>query len=694
MPVLRLSAQWRISVLSGCCLLAVVASLLGATLYQAQRNASLLERESTRLLSEAAHAHLQASATLQGLRVERFLDETRLYAEGFAKQLLQLREQALVGQLPSEALRRQIVSRTHEALREKPQLLGMYVVLQANALDDQDSRFVDQPAAAGNETGRFALYWSQSKPGQLVQAVLNETNITANHAPPGSEAENAWFTCPLQSGQACVVEPYAVEVEGRKTLMSSIALPLVQDGKTLGVVGIDISLSTLQKMSETLSASLYQGQGEVSILSAGGLLVGHSSDPEGLGKALAADADSTEAIDIRQPLQVPAARPWTLQIRVPQAVLQAPALQLQAQLNRQNLQATWMSLGLGVLASGAGLLLIWFAARGVTRPLLQVADMLDAIVDGDGDLTQRLPNSRGDEIGRLASGFNRFLDKLQPIIGEIQKAALHTRETADRSALIAAQVNDGMQRQHQEVEQAATALHQMSVSSQDVAHSSSRTAQAATAAEEASRKGLVVFGKSADSIAALDRGLERTLADVRALAHSSSQIGQVLDVICSIAEQTNLLALNAAIEAARAGEQGRGFAVVADEVRQLASHTQNSVGEIREVVETLQQLSEQVTGSMRLSREQANQSVALVDESHAALRTIGDAVEVIDSMTQQIASAAVQQSSASEEISRRVSGIRDISETLIAQVEESSRIGRSLHDMANQQQRLVEHFKT
>jgi methyl-accepting chemotaxis protein len=499
----------------------------------------------------------------------------------------------------------------------------------------------------------------------------------------------------MENGTPCVVEPYAVEVEGHNTLMSSISLPLIEDGKILGVIGIDIILTSLQKLTETLGADLYQGQGEISIVSASGLLAGHSASPDELGKPFATADDSASELEVLQPLHPSTeGRPWELRIRVPHSVLQAPALDLQAQLDQRNSQATWQNLSLGIFASSLGLLLIRLTAVGITRPLLRVAEVLDAIVDGDGDLTQRIPNVRNDELGRLANGFNRFLEKLQPIVGEIQKATLHTRDTADRGAMIAKEINAGMHRQHREVDQAATALQQISANAQAVARSSSRAAESATAAEQASQKGLGVFDKTTECIARLDHGVELNLKDIQALAESSKQIGQVLDVICAIAEQTNLLALNAAIEAARAGEQGRGFAVVADEVRHLASHTQNSVGKIREVVETLQRLTHNVVESMQLSRNQARQSVELVAETHTALRTIGDAVAVIDQMNRQIASAAEEQCAVVEEITRRVGGIRNISEALTTRIEESSQMGQSLNDMASHQQRLVEHFRT
>ena len=280
------------------------------------------------------------------------------------------------------------------------------------------------------------------------------------------------------------------------------------------------------------------------------------------------------------------------------------------------------------------------------------------------------------------------------MVGEIQKAALGTRETADRAASVAEDINAGMQRQHQQVEQAAVALQQINASAQEVAGSSAQAADAARAADQAGQQGVQSFAKTTETINQLDQRLEAAMHNVQALAGSSEDIGQVLDVICTIAEQTSLLALNAAIEAARAGDQGRGFAVVADEVRHLADNTQNSVGKIRLVVENLQQLSREVVNGMHRSREQARNSVSLLHDTHTALHTIGEAIGVIDRMNRQIAEASQAQSAGLDDVAQRVDGIRTISTTLTAQVEASSHIGRSLHDMSIQQQRLVEHFRT
>lgn len=678
----RLSIQWRITLLSGLCLLAVVGALTGTSLYQNQQGATLLKQQSSQLLGRSALEGLQAQGLAHGQRVERFFSETAIYGEGVAQQVLQLRAQAWNGRLTPGQLRRDLIAATRQALQNREKVLGFYVVLLPEALVGEDAGFIGQRDLAGNEKGRFALYWSQSQPGHLVQEVLSEAQISANTAPPGSEPANAWYVCPQTLGRTCVTEPYAIEVEGQKTLMSSISIPLLDQGNVIGVVGMDISLDTLQQLAASLANDLYPGHSEINILSPSGQVAGHSGTVDGT------------SVDVRQAVQtVPDNSPWQLQIRVPEALVQAPALHMQAQLDDKYRQANWLNLSLGLLAAGLGLLLIWLTAYGVTRPLLRVAHMLDAIVEGDGDLTQRLPNDRHDELGHLARGFNRFLDKLQPIIRDIQQASLDTRNTADTSARVAREVSAGMHTQYREVELAATALHEMSTSAQEVARHSHQAADAATVAENASRSGRELFANAVTSIDSLDRRLETTLVQVQALAGNSQHIGQVLDVICAIAQQTNLLALNAAIEAARAGEQGRGFAVVADEVRHLASNTQNSVEQIRTVIEALQQLSQEVVHSTQLSREQAKDSVAQVEKTHVALQHITDAVEVIEHMNQQIASAALEQSTVVEDISHRVSDIRAISETLTSRMEEASQASHSLHAMANHQQQLVGHFR-
>ena len=250
-----------------------------------------------------------------------------------------------------------------------------------------------------------------------------------------------------------------------------------------------------------------------------------------------------------------------------------------------------------------------------------------------------------------------------------------------------------MQQQYREVDQVATAFHEMSATAQDVARSAAMAADAARGADQATREGLEVIDKTTITIEQLAAEMNVAMQEVEGLASSSEQIGSVLEVIRSIAEQTNLLALNAAIEAARAGDAGRGFAVVADEVRNLAKRTQDSVEEIRSVIEGLQSGTREVVSSMHSSHRQAQGSVEQVERAVAALRRIGDSVGIITDMNLQIASAAEEQSSVADEINRNVSSIRDVTETISGQAEESARISQSLNSLANHQQSLMDQFR-
>ncbi|MDH4560570.1 methyl-accepting chemotaxis protein, partial [Pseudomonas sp. BN411] len=341
----------------------------------------------------------------------------------------------------------------------------------------------------------------------------------------------------------------------------------------------------------------------------------------------------------------------------------------------------------------AGLLLVWLTARGVTRPIQGVASMLKDIASGEGDLTRRLDYARQDELGELAGWFNRFLDKLQPIIADVKRSVQDARGTADQSAAVASQTSAGMQQQYREVDQVATASHEMSATAQDVARSAAQAAEAARGADHATQEGLGVIGRTTSAIEQLASEMSAAMEEVQALANSSEQIGSVLEVIRAIAEQTNLLALNAAIEAARAGEAGRGFAVVADEVRNLAKRTQDSVEEIRQVIEGLQHGTREVVGSMHSSHRQAQGSVEQVEQAVVALQRIGEAVTVITDMNLQIASAAEEQSAVAEEINRNVAAIRDVTESLSGQAEESAQVSQALNRLANHQQGLMDQFR-
>ena len=714
MPLRQLSIQWKITLLAGLCLASIVTLLVGLSLYRMDHSSELVKASSMQMLTEAAQARIESQGEVQAHAIGRQFMDAYQYGAGFARQVLFLREQAEKRFLDAFDLREDMTRQVRTALQANPDLLGLSLVFEANALDNKDSLFVDQAALGSNEKGRFALYWSQPSAGQLKSMTLPEHDLSNAAIGPSGEPANNWFMCPLTTRKICVVEPYFYEIDGQQVLMTSIVFPLMADDKVIATLSVDINLSSLQALSEDASRNLYGGQTRVGILSPAGLLAGYSADASKLAQRidqadpdkggelvrLLGDSQPMHVLHHQQRLKVlasfapiPGGKPWGVLLDVPESALIGPAETLKQELDQLNTSGTLMQLGLGLLSAVIGLLLIWLMARGVTRPILGVAAMLKDIASGEGDLTRRLHYDKRDELGELAGWFNRFLDKLQPTIAEVKRSVQAARDTADQSSAIASQTSAGMEQQYRQVDQVATASHEMSATAQDVARSAAQAAQAAREADQATREGLAVIDHTTSSIDTLAADMSGAMLQVEGLAQNSEKIGSVLEVIRSIAEQTNLLALNAAIEAARAGEAGRGFAVVADEVRNLARRTQESVEETRQVIEQLQAGTREVVGAMDSSHRQAQGSVDQVGQAVTALQKIGQAVTVISDMNLQIASAAEEQSAVAEEINSNVATIRDVTESLSGQANESARVSQSLNSLANQQQGLMDQFR-
>ncbi|AZD55848.1 HAMP domain-containing protein [Pseudomonas chlororaphis] len=714
MSLRQLSIQWKITLLAGLCLAGIVTLLVGLSLYRMEHSSALVKASSMEMLNEAAQARIEAQGEVQALGIRQQFMDAYQYGHGFSRQVLFLREQAEKRFLDAFDLREDLTRQVKSALQANPDLLGLSLVFEANALDGKDELFSGQGELGSNDKGRFALYWSQPTPGKLTAMALPESDMSDTTTGPSGQPANAWFTCPRSTLKPCVIEPYFYVIDGQNVLMTSIVFPLLVNGKVIASLSVDINLNSLQSVSQQASKELYDGQTTVSIISPVGLLAGYSADASKLSQRLdqldqanggelirlLSASTQTQSLNDDSELKVlapftpiPGGKPWGVLLQVPERVLVGPAEALKNQLDQSNQTGTLVELGLGLLAAVLGLLLVWLMARSVTRPILGVAHMLEDIASGEGDLTRRLAYDKQDELGQLAGWFNRFLDKLQPIIAEVKRSVQDARGTADQSSAIATQTSAGMEQQYRQVDQVATASHEMSATAQDVARSAAQAAQAARDADQATRQGLSVIDRTTASIDHLAADMSTAMTQVEGLAANSEKIGTVLEVIRAIAEQTNLLALNAAIEAARAGEAGRGFAVVADEVRNLARRTQESVEETRQVIEELQSGTQDVVGSMGNSHRQAQGSVEQVGQAVTALRQIGDAVTVISDMNLQIASAAEEQSAVAEEINNNVATIRDVTESLSEQANESARVSQSLNSLANQQQSLMDQFR-
>ncbi len=706
MPSLLTSIQGRITWLAGLCLILVASVLIGLSLYQARQDSRIIAHDSGELFAVAARHNLETQGQVQALLIRERLQNNLLLGEGLLRTVQTLRTQQRQGVLDPAALRTALNHSMADTLGAHPELLGLFLVFQPGTLDGADSQFAAREDLGSNETGRFALYLLQN--GKETQRVIGTEQVLGDTTPgPSGQPYNAFFTCSIGHARPCVLDPYFDDASGQRRLVTSVTLPLLENGKAIAAVGFDIDLAALQHSSTEGSRSLFDGQGRIRILSPNGLIASDSGDASKLGQTFddksvlgqiaagrSQSNDDGESISVLHSLApVPDAAPWGILLSVPRSVMLAPAERLKGTLDDLRWKSTALETGIGIAAGLLGMLLVALTALGISRPILRLARMLEDIADGEGDLTRRLDYPRRDELGRLATAFNRFLDKLQPSIAAVQSATREAHSTADRSAQIARQTSDGMQQQFREIDMVATALQEMSATAQDSARSAARAADAARTAEQACDDGFRTLDATNSGIDLLAAGMNQAMAELQQLAASNEQIGSILEVICGIAAQTNLLALNAAIEAARAGDAGRGFAVVADEVRGLAQRTQESVEEIREVIENLQARGQSVTSAMQGSFAQAQGNVDQARQAIDALRRIGEAVNLISEMNLQIASAAEEQSSVAEEINRNIAGIRDVTQTISDQAQQAASASRSLNDLASRQQGLVEQFR-
>jgi methyl-accepting chemotaxis protein len=396
------------------------------------------------------------------------------------------------------------------------------------------------------------------------------------------------------------------------------------------------------------------------------------------------DYRGTHVLSAFAPLDI-AGLNWAILAEIDEVEAFAPANQLSNSL--------WLY-GLSILVVVA-LLAVLFAVKAsnlISTPILQISNFISGVAK-DLDLTARLDMKRTDEIGDASKALNNMLITMQKTMNNVTDASSEIAAASEETSVITEQTSQAVQKQQSETTQVASAMNEMTATVQEVARNTSDTSMATDKAAEQVDTGIVAMDKTASLIQQLADVTETAVASINQLKKRSMDISTVLDVINNIAEQTNLLALNAAIEAARAGEHGRGFAVVAEEVRTLASKTTASIGEITNMIDMLQQGSNNAVDSMEKSQKQVNEALTQANSTKEALRMISEVISHINDMSRQIATAAEEQGAVAEEINRNIVSINDMTNQTAEGTVQTSVASKDLARLATTLNDLVKQFK-
>ncbi|WP_085584773.1 MULTISPECIES: methyl-accepting chemotaxis protein [unclassified Pseudomonas] len=708
------SIQFSVAALAGAIVLSVVAALVLYALFSGARTQDMVQERTQAQFEQVIEQRLTSLAQTQVSQIQRELEAPLLIAGGLVRVNALLGTPGADGQPRLTVSREQLISLIKENVEKNPKILGTYIGWEKNALDHNDAAYVGTQVVGIDATnGRFLPWWFRNDDGTLGLDKL--VDVDDQKVLSTGVRASEYYLCSKETKKSCVIDPAPYKVGDKVVMLASFIEPIMLNGAFQGIVGADLSVNFIQEMLLAANQKLYAGAGQMALIGGNGRIVAYTKDPSKFGEKVSDILDSQQIANManlkrgevtytvskeqgRIELYLPFgigqtdAR-WTLMLQLPLNAVMADLQKLQGDLDAQRKSDTFGMAMVGLIIAGLGLLVIWLVGHGIARPLKQMVTMLDDIAQGEGDLTRRLSSDRSDELGSIAKGFNTFLAKLQAMITQVVTSVQSVSDSSEHTADIAIRTNIGVQKQMAEIDQVATAVQEMTATAQDVARNATQAAQAASHADQAASQGMQIVSDTSKSIGVLAVEIGKAVEVVQALAKDSENINAILIAIRAIAEQTNLLALNAAIEAARAGEQGRGFAVVADEVRNLAQKTQQATEEIQSMIQQLQQGTREVVRVMEDSQSRTDESVQHAAKAAEALETITQAVSVINDMNTQIASAAEEQSAVADDINRNVINIGQVANEVAGGADESSSASADLTKLAEQQRRLINQFK-
>ena len=666
------------------------------------------EQDINRYISEEVTAQIEATMSA---KASQYAAQTETLM-GTAHQVPYNLAAALAASIEASdsiSLTREQTERMVQSLLTAGSTSSMYAQFEANQFDGNSQAFMGGASHSVPGRGSFEVYFVREQNGAIQQIPIDDADekYDATLDEFGFRAAE-WYLCNKDNMKPCVANPYNYEIrEGYEELMTSLTVPVIADGRFRGVVGVDLNLPILQQRANDLKASLYNGEAEVYVISQNGMVAAATDatdklarpftevfNDDSISEKILSVSGKPESVQIDDMLYV--TRPitlslpqvdWQLVVGVNVNAALAPVATVEGLISSAINSLLTTQFVVAMITTLIALSLIYLFTRGIIQPVKQVADRMTVLAGQGGDLTQDIQVHSHAELIQLSQAFNLFKEKVRELLEQAKESCEQVIKQSEQTQSRAAATNEQIQVQQSEIDSVVTAITEMSQTAHDVARTASNAAENADTAIKSVRQTEQEISHSTELVMELSGEMKDASQAVKAVSERSTDIKKILDVIGAIAEQTNLLALNAAIEAARAGENGRGFSVVADEVRSLASKTADSVGEISKVITALQSEVDNTVGIIEQGNTKAEQASSRTQEAlHRMQETVLQIDEISQHMTQ-MAAAAEEQSQVSEELNRNMvvigNATKEVSAISEASQESSEAISREVNTLSD-----------
>ncbi|WP_432735721.1 methyl-accepting chemotaxis protein [Maridesulfovibrio sp. FT414] len=747
------SIKTKILLSSACCIVILAASIISLQIWDQNKTSLFVGNEVNKLIEVSTQKGLLAvakgEAGVIGSKLEKNIDTARTIASAFKS--IRLNDTAR----NNIDIRKVFSDLLLTTLKDNPEFLGTYSAWEPNAIDGNDELYKGKTEDGYDDSGRFISYWNRDKTGHIARQALVGYEDASLH--PNGVRKGGWYLNPRETGKENILDPFPYIVQGKKEWLTTMSVPVIINNKFLGIGGSDLRLDFVQKLAEDVAQNLYNGKATVKVISYMGIIVADSSNAQDVGTPISqtktGHAEEIKAkvkagssyVDLGQEgglvlalAPIPLGNtgtPWAVLIEVPRQEVFAEAIKLNEAMKEHAAssfqKAILAGTGIAVIACFA----LWFITGAIVVPIKKSVEFAESVANGNFD--RKLEINQADEIGVLANSLKKMVDNLKKMILEAENKSKAAAEEAERANLAVGEANEAKEQaaraekegklqaardleeivnivtsaseqlsaqieqstrstteQSAQISEAATAMEEMNATVLEVAQNASKSAEAASQTKEKAQAGSNIVTQVLSSMEEVQSIAKQLKIDVTNLGEDAKSIGQVMEVISDIADQTNLLALNAAIEAARAGEAGRGFAVVADEVRKLAEKTMSATQEVGTAITKIQQGTQANIGHVETAVTKINETAELSEESGQALNSIVSFVEETSTQVHSIATASEEQSATSEQINRSLAQVAEISSQTTQTMQESAKAVDEMARQAQVLQNLINQMKS